>query len=110
MEIWLGLKPGLVAFPPLRLFSRSILSLTRVLYIRASSQNPDTGLLKAMGWCPPVHNTNAEWFNFEFVECKEGDILDCDVVIVGSGPGGAIVADKLSREGKKVIVLEKGEW
>ena len=36
--------------------------------------------------------------------------LDADVVIVGSGPGGATVAKELSQRGKKVILLEKGGY
>jgi len=32
------------------------------------------------------------------------------VVVAGSGPGGATVARGLARAGKKVIVLEKGRW
>jgi gluconate 2-dehydrogenase alpha chain len=34
--------------------------------------------------------------------------LDCDAVIVGSGPGGSTVADVLTTAGWSVIVLEKG--
>jgi len=34
--------------------------------------------------------------------------LDCDVVIVGSGPGGSTAADVLTSHGRTVIVLEKG--
>ena len=36
--------------------------------------------------------------------------LEADVVIAGSGPGGATIAKELSNKGKKVIVLEKGPW
>jgi choline dehydrogenase-like flavoprotein len=32
-----------------------------------------------------------------------------DVVIVGSGPGGASVARELSQNGKKVVILEWGD-
>lgn len=33
------------------------------------------------------------------------------IVVVGSGPGGATVARELSKAGKKVILLEKGkDW
>ena len=32
-----------------------------------------------------------------------------DAVIVGSGPGGGTVARELSRQGKKVLVLERGK-
>ena len=38
-----------------------------------------------------------------------GDLeLDCDVVVVGSGAGGATVATELSLAGQRVIVLEEG--
>ena len=34
--------------------------------------------------------------------------LEADVVVVGSGPGGASVALGLARQGKKVVILERG--
>ncbi len=39
----------------------------------------------------------------------DGDIVEeCDAVVIGSGPGGALVARQLTEAGKSVIVLEAG--
>jgi len=41
----------------------------------------------------------------------KGDVrkLETDVVVVGSGPGGASVALDLAKQGKKVLILERGK-
>ena len=36
--------------------------------------------------------------------------VDCDVVVIGSGAGGAVVATELAESGQRVVVLEEGPY
>ncbi|MHB8879746.1 MAG: FAD-dependent oxidoreductase [Myxococcaceae bacterium] len=36
--------------------------------------------------------------------------LSCDVVVIGSGAGGAVVARELAERGRKVVVIEEGQY
>lgn len=53
-----------------------------------------------------------EFYKFEFLDfsTSEKSVLECDVVIVGSGCGGAVAAARLAGEGLDVVVVDRGEW
>ena len=49
-------------------------------------------------------------FHFPYQTIDKDTQLDCDVVIIGSGAGGSVVAAELADVGQSVIVLEKGPY
>ena len=38
-----------------------------------------------------------------------GEVLECDVIVVGTGAGGAVVANELAEQGIAVLMVEEGE-
>jgi choline dehydrogenase-like flavoprotein len=47
---------------------------------------------------------------FTGTDLRADTTIDCDVCIVGSGAGGAHVAQRLATQGKHVVVLEEGSF
>ena len=43
-------------------------------------------------------------------DLREDHDLSCDVCIIGSGAGGAVLAAELAQSGLDVVVLEEGGW
>lgn len=53
---------------------------------------------------------NVQSIEKSLLNISEDVVLDCDVVIIGSGAGGSVAASVLSSKGYSVVVLEKGPY
>jgi len=65
---------------------------------------------RAIGYPGPLGPPPATPKPIQPVAITADTTLSCDVVVVGSGAGGAVVAAELVAAGKDVIVLEKGGY
>ena len=43
-------------------------------------------------------------------DSTDDDSTDYDVVIIGSGAGGGTLAHRLAPSGKRILILERGDW
>lgn len=76
----------------------------------------DPRLYRALGcaWERPLPMAEAKppWFRERVHGAGEaaGEVLECDVVVVGTGAGGAVMARELAEQGLAVILLEEGGY
>ncbi|KAL9040944.1 MAG: hypothetical protein Q9214_004288 [Letrouitia sp. 1 TL-2023] len=92
--------------PPLRQLIKSLGALVISIWVK---QSPTLGSI--LGFPRnPVHGKPGKGFDYDFIRFSAGDepeILETDVVIVGSGCGGGVCAKNIAEAGHQVLVVER---
>ncbi|MDO8189231.1 GMC family oxidoreductase [Conexibacter sp. JD483] len=76
----------------------------------------DPGAWPSIGYTPfsqrgrPVPKAAPLRLSVDTPESVEGETIEADVCVIGSGAGGAILAYELARAGRDVLLLEKGPY
>lgn len=93
-------------FPQLRQLVKSLAAVTIATWVKQSSAiNPVLGFPRA-----PVHGKPGKGFDYSFLEIPPGEdqeVVETDVVIVGSGCGGGVCAKNLAEAGHRVLVTDR---
>jgi choline dehydrogenase-like flavoprotein len=61
---------------------------------------------------PPAAEAPPSWMRqvTRAADLAPGETLECDVVVVGTGAGGAVVAKELAERGVAVLLVEEGQY
>ena len=94
---------------PFRQGYQGLKRLAGLIYFSAvdsQGSNPNWAVLEYAAPAPPPSVSRT----IDPLVISKDITLEADVVVIGSGAGGGVVAGELARAGKRVIVLEKGGY
>jgi choline dehydrogenase-like flavoprotein len=92
------LRSGFAAFKRLVLF---------LAYAESETGAPNPTWAR-IGYPGPRDDRDAREQPFALARARDGETLEADVVVIGSGAGGGVAAAEFARAGKRAIVLEAG--
>ena len=92
--------------PPLRQSAKSFATIVTSIWTKTSpTLGPVLGFPRT-----PVHGKPGKGFDYSFIQfppSSEPEILETDVIIIGSGCGGGVCAKNLAEAGHRVLVVDK---
>lgn len=98
------------ALPAKRKAFQALKRLTTVAYYTAVDARGSNPSWNSLGYPGPLGPAPDVAKPIRPLAVNGDTVLDCDVVVIGSGAGGGVVAGELAAQGKDVVVLEKGAY
>lgn len=93
---------------PRRQALRALLSPAKLVHFSSSERYREVGCVYGK---LPVAEERPRWMEQVYAaDDVAGEALECEVVVIGTGAGGAVVAKELAERGVAVVMLEEGEY
>ncbi len=100
------------SLPILRKGYSGLKKLVMIHYFGYSTQETENPNWKTLGYPGPLEQKGniQDPVSYSTERLDGNAIISCDVVVIGSGAGGGVVAAELVKKGYEVVVLEKGPF